>query len=133
MRKQYIVIPKNIKMSPGKLASQAVHASFMGLEAHKEHIVKDYLSPFGGTMEQGDRRIKQWKVEGQCVIVCQAKDVTQLIGLNEYCKQWKIPCHLYVDEGHTEVACGQITAFATGIIEESDQWMFEKLELYNGK
>jgi peptidyl-tRNA hydrolase len=73
---------------------------------------------------------EEWKYTGQCVIVCQVKDTATLLGLAKYCEQWNVPHHLYVDEGYTEVECGTPTAFATGIVEEKDQWMFDKLRLY---
>jgi len=115
MLKQYIVLPRKPRMSPGKLVSQGVHASFMALHSPNE---------------DNSIRIEDWKNSGQCVIVCQVYDTATLLGLKAYCEQWKVPHHLYVDEGYTEVECGTPTAFATGIIEEKDQWMFAELELF---
>ena len=112
MIKQYVIVPKKPKMSPGKIASQAAHATFMALK--KEHwILKN-----------------TWKNNGMCVIVLQCKDKQSLFDIQLYLNQWKIKNHLYVDEGYTEVEPLSATCLATGIISEDKEWMFEKFKLY---
>lgn len=111
MLKQYIIIPKKPKMSIGKVASQATHASYMALK---------YESFWTR---------KRWERTGQCVIVLQCKDSSQLMGIAKYFEQWNILHHIYIDEGFTEVNMGDATALATGIIRESDQWMFDTLKM----
>lgn len=88
MLKQYVIVPKKPKMSTGKIASQVAHATFMALK------------------KSNPKLIKKWKNTGMCVIVLQCKDITQLFGIYEYLKQWRIPNHLYIDEGLTEVDMG---------------------------
>jgi len=110
--KQYVIIPKRPKMSTGKIASQTAHATFLALE-------------------QTDKKlIEKWKVEGMCVIVLECKSTTQLFGIAKYLEQWKIPNHLYIDEGLTEVEMGTPTALATGILTENQFWMLSQLNLY---
>ena len=121
MLKQFVIIPKRPKMSVGKIASQTAHATFMALENQKQ-LIKNKKSNWDN--------IEQWKETGMCVIVCQCKDEIKLHGIAKYCEQWGIPHHLYIDEGLTEIPMGTATAFATGIIPEDMQWMFEKLGLY---
>jgi len=111
--KQYVVIPKSIKMSVGKAASQTAHATFMALEQQKE-----------------DKIIKKWKESGMCVIVLECSTPLQIMGIAKYLEQWNIPHHLYIDEGLTEVEMGTPTALATGVLDESHHWIFEKLNLY---
>lgn len=112
MLKQYIIIPKRPKMSPGKVASQVAHASYMALKSENK------------------KRLNLWEISGQCVIVLECKDTTQLMGIAKYFEQWKIKHYLYIDEGMTEVDMGTPTALSTGIIPEDKQWMFSTLRLY---
>lgn len=112
MLKQYVMIPRRLRMSPGKLASQVAHATFLALEKENKALVNE------------------WKHTGMCVIVLQVLNTWQLKNLSEYCETWKVIHHLYIDEGMTEVDPFTPTALATGIIKESEQWMFEGLKLY---
>ena len=111
--KQFVIIPKKPKMSSGKIASQACHATYMALA--NQH-------------EQSD--IDKWEKSGMCVIVLKCKDTTQLLGIAKYLEQWEVPHWLYIDEGHTEVAMGTPTALATGVLTKDKFWMFQKLELF---
>lgn len=117
--KQYVIIPKRPKMSPGKIASQTAHATFMAID-------KEYNKWFNFS----DRiKIEKWIKNGMCVIVLQCKDSMELFGIAEYLKQWKVPYHLYIDEGLTEVSMGTPTALATGVLSEDKFWIFETMRL----
>jgi len=120
--KQYVVVPKRPKMSKGKIASQVAHATFMALENQRE------------TSNEGSKwdNIDEWKIEGQCVIVLECKSQIELMNIAEYCKQWKVPHHLYIDEGMTEIPMGTATALATGVVPEEMFWMFSQLKLFRG-
>jgi len=112
MLMQYIIVPKKPKMSPGKIASQVAHATFMALEKES----KVYLT--------------KWKYTGMCVIVLQCQNTEQLLSASKYLDQWGIINHLYIDEGLTEVPPLTPTALATGIIKVEQQWIFKKFKLY---
>ena len=117
MLKQYVIIPKKPKMSPGKIASQVAHATYMAMRKFQRwdwFFLKE----------------TKWRNSGMCVIVLQCKDVTALLSAEKYLRQWNIPNHLYIDEGMTEVAALTPTALATGIIADDKQWMFERFKLY---
>jgi len=111
--KQFIIVPKKPKMSKGKIASQVTHASFMALETQKNKKLKEI-----------------WKKNGMCVIVLKCKNAIELFGITEYLKKWKIPHHLYMDEGLTEVNMGTPTALSTGIMTEKQFWIFETMRLF---
>ena len=111
--KQFVIIPKKPKMSKGKIASQACHATFMALEKQTDKFL-----------------INDWKNSGMCVIVLKCKDRVQLLGIALYFAEWKIPHHLYIDEGFTEVSMGTPTALATGVLTEDQFWMLSKLKMY---
>jgi peptidyl-tRNA hydrolase len=121
--RQYVIVPKKPKMSPGKIASQVAHATFMALEKQREGIgiERGSLNP---------KIIRDWKENGMCVIVLQCKNKYDLLGIREYLDQWNIPCHLYIDEGLTEVDPLSPTCLATGVITEDKHWIFSKFKLY---
>lgn len=127
--KQFVIVPKKPKMSPGKIASQVAHATFMALETQREIIFKST-----GKYEPGqDNIINTWKKTGQCVIVLECPTQIELMNIARYCEQWKIPSFLYIDEGLTEIPMGTATAFATGVLPKKMHWMFSCLKLYNDK
>lgn len=111
--KQFVVVPKRPKMSKGKIASQVAHSTFMALENQKDK-----------------RLIKEWKENGMCVIVLQCENSMELMGIAKYLKQWKIPHHLYIDEGITEVNMGTPTSLATGVMNEEQFWMLNNMDLF---
>ena len=111
--KQFVIIPKKPKMSPGKIASQVAHATFMALDKQKNK-----------------RIIQVWKKSGMCVIVLQTDNPLQLFGISEYLKQWGINSHIYIDEGLTEVAMGTPTALATEVLSQEWHWIFKTMRLY---
>ena len=110
--KQFVIVPKRPRMSPGKIASQVAHATYMALEQTPAAV-----------------RAK-WKVEGMCVIVLQCEGPLQLFGISKYCEQWGIKHHLYIDEGLTEVRMGTPTALASEVLPEKLFWIFQTMRLY---
>jgi len=113
--KQFVIIPKDPKMSAGKIASQTAHATFMALEKTNKKL------------------IEEWKVNGMCVIVLECETPLQLMGIAKYLDQWKVSNHLYIDEGLTEVGMGTPTALATGVLTEEYFWMLSQLKLFGSK
>lgn len=113
MLKQYVFVPKSLKMSPGKIASQVAHATLLALE--NQFYSEDY---------------ENWKTQGMCVIVLQCKDLQHLEYTREYMKTWKIHHHLYIDEGNTETQAMMPTALATGILTEEQQQLFQNFKMF---
>lgn len=111
--KQFIIVPKRPKMSPGKIASQVAHATFMALEKQKNK-----------------RIIQEWKKSGMCVIVLECPSPLQLFGISKYLDEWKIVNHLYIDEGITEVSMGTPTALATEVLGPEWHWIFKTMRLF---
>lgn len=118
--KQFVIVPREPKMSAGKIASQVAHATFMALE--NQH---GYRKIGGEKMI-----IESWKKNGMCVIVLECKDSLELFGIAKYLEQWDMPHHLYIDEGITEVSMGTPTALATGVLTEDQFWMFSTMKLF---
>ncbi|MCX6819053.1 MAG: peptidyl-tRNA hydrolase Pth2 [Candidatus Aenigmarchaeota archaeon] len=95
MYKQVIVIRSDLKMSKGKTAAQAAHAS---------------LSSVG---KCNKKMLGAWEKEGQKKVVLSA-DMKQLLQLKEKCKKLGIPFALIIDAGMTELSAGSITALGIG-------------------
>lgn len=127
MLRQYVIVPKKPKMSPGKIASQVAHATFMALEKFRESG-----KPYNWINHKGSNYLlDSWREFGMCVIVLQCKNTEQLISADKYLEQWNIPHHLYIDEGFTEVDPLTPTALATGILtEEQGKLFFGQFKLY---
>ena len=120
--KQFVIVPKKPKMSKGKVASQVAHATFMALWNQLNQQLKTLAGP-------GNLR-EEWIKNGMCVIVLECKDELQLINLAKYLEQWKVPHHLYIDEGLYGCKPFTATALATGVLTEEQYWMFEKMRLF---
>ena len=98
--KQVIVIRDDLKLSVGKLAVQASHASHAAARKAKKDIMK------------------LWINEGEKKIVLKAKNLDELKYLEEKCKKLKLSCALISDAGLTEVKKGTITVLGIGPDEE---------------
>ena len=119
--KQYVFLPKSLNMSVGKASSQVAHATFLALDNQRFSDIKN------------DKIVKDWKKNGMCVIVLEVEDTEHLSNVAKYMDQWKIPNHLYIDEGLTEVKPMTPTSLATGVIPEDKFWMFEGFKLFGSK
>ena len=130
--KQYVIVPKQPKMSPGKIASQVAHATFMALEKQrpKTFQLRDDNGELTNKHVLGQYIIDKWKRYGMCVVVLKCKDATQLMGIAKYLDQWNVINHMYIDEGMTEVHMGTPTALATAVLNKKDFWMLSNLEPY---
>jgi len=99
MYKQVIIINSGIKMSRGKLAAQAAHASVSAF----------YQANLGIA--------KAWKREGQKKIVVKAS-LHEMKKAEEKCKKLKLAHALIRDAGLTELEPGTVTALGIGPDEE---------------
>jgi PTH2 family peptidyl-tRNA hydrolase len=97
--KQVIIVRTDIKMSKGKLAVQASHASVSALEeTRKSH--RDW--------------VRSWLYEGQKKVVAKVKDLETLKKLEDLADEVGIPNALIEDRGLTELPPGTITALGIG-------------------
>jgi len=118
--KQFVIVPKQPKMSKGKIASQVAHAIYMAIKNHRN-------KPAAGA---DNIIIDEWEKSGMCVIVLKARDTNHLNDIAKYLEQWNIPHHLYIDEGLFGCDPFTPTALATGVLDETQHWYFEKMELF---
>jgi PTH2 family peptidyl-tRNA hydrolase len=97
--KQVIVVRTDIKMSKGKTAVQACHASVSALEeARKGHHVW----------------VKSWLTEGQKKVVAKVRSMDELQALKHRTEKAGLPNALIEDRGLTELPPGTITALGIG-------------------
>ena len=97
--KQVVVVRTDVKMSKGKLAVQASHASVSALEeARKSH--RDW--------------VRSWLDEGQKKVVAKVKDLESLKKLEKLADEVGLPSALIEDRGLTELPPGTITALGIG-------------------
>jgi PTH2 family peptidyl-tRNA hydrolase len=97
--KQVIVVRNDLKLSRGKLAAQAAHASFSSSQA------------------AGRKAVKIWEKEGQKkVILSSGKE--QIIEMEKKCRKLRIPCSLITDAGLTEIPSGTVTCLGIGPDED---------------
>jgi len=94
--KQVIVVREDLKMSSGKVAAQACHAS---LAAYRR---ADKISK------------TRWDVEGEKVVVVKCKDIRELMALKDKAKELRLSWATVQDAGHTEVEPGTVTALGIG-------------------
>jgi peptidyl-tRNA hydrolase, PTH2 family len=94
--KQVIVIRSDLKMSRGKTAAQAAHASI-------------------SAAEQVDKKVLDaWKKSGQKKIVLKVAGLEEMAKIKEVCEKAKIPSAIISDAGMTELEPGTITALGIG-------------------
>lgn len=100
MLKQVIIVRKDLKMSEGKLAAQACHASV-------EAVLKSDFELVG-----------RWRREGAKKIVLEVKSEKELLELKAQAAKAKLICSLIADAGMTELKPGTKTALGIGPDDE---------------
>lgn len=109
----YIVINGELKMSPGKVAAQAVHAAMMLNGNSKQDFLSDYK---------------------RTVIVLEAKNSEQIKNLYLYLDDdADIDADYYIDEGANEVDPYSVTALAAFVGDNEElRSLFSAFPLYRG-
>ncbi len=97
--KQVIVVRADLKMSPGKLATQVAHGSVASAERARR-----------GKQEW----FKAWLGEGQKKAVVKVSGDEELRELEVHAKELGLPCGLIQDAGLTELPPNTTTVLAVG-------------------
>ena len=98
--KQVIVMRADLKMSRGKIAAQACHASL-------------------GAYKRADKNsIRKWELEGGKKVVVKINTLKELFEIHELVKSAGLPNYLVTDAGHTEIPKSTITCLGIGPDED---------------
>lgn len=95
----YIFLNKGIKMSKGKIAVQAAHASCKAMVISKPEI------------------LKEWDNGPFVKIMLEALNDKHIYTIEKYLNDNNIHCITICDEGRTEIEPGSITALGVEIID----------------
>ena len=94
--KQCIVLRDDLKLSKGKAAAQAAHASLLSYERTP---VRDRM---------------HWKAQGQKKVVLKVQSLEELYAVKDEAEKFGLPCALVEDAGLTEIPPGTVTALGIG-------------------
>ena len=94
--KQCIVLRADLKLSKGKAAAQAAHASILSYDL--------------ATMR--DR--KKWKEQGQKKVVLKVNTLDEIYNLKYESEKFDLPVAIVEDAGLTEIPPGTVTAIGIG-------------------
>lgn len=97
--KQVIVFRSDLRLSKGKAATQAGHASVSAAEEARK-----YHKAWWGA----------WMSEGQCKIAVKVKSEKELLELEKQAKELALPNALIIDRGLTEIPPGTVTCLGIG-------------------
>ncbi len=97
--KQVIVFRSDLKLTKGKAAAQAGHASVSAAEEARKHHKTWW---------------EAWISEGQCKIAVKVKNEKELLKLEKQAKELALPNALIIDRGLTEIPPGTVTCLGIG-------------------
>jgi PTH2 family peptidyl-tRNA hydrolase len=102
MWKQVIVLRMDLKLSKGKTAAQAAHAS---IESYRKSSSDDQM---------------EWEAWGSKKVIVKVDGIKELLEIQKEVKKAKLPVSLIKDAGRTEVKPGTVTALGIGPCEDDD-------------
>jgi PTH2 family peptidyl-tRNA hydrolase len=100
--KQCIVLREDLKLSKGKAAVQAAHASILSYERSPLH----------------DRQ--NWKKQGQKKVALKVSSLSALYEVRDDAEKLELPCAIVEDAGLTEIPPGTVTALGIGPARADD-------------
>lgn len=107
--KQIILIRKDLKMTKGKIAAQAAHASLNAVINFNDTV----LGHFPTAKILGHKAI-EWLAEGQTKVCLAVNSEKELLEFWELAKTLDIPNAIIQDAGHTQLDPATYTALAIG-------------------
>lgn len=95
--KMVLVVRNDLKMGKGKIAAQCSHAT-LGL-------YKDICS-------RAPKALQRWEMCGQVKVVTKVESEEDMLALKVKAKESKLPCHITIDAGRTQIAPNSRTVMA---------------------
>lgn len=107
---QYILINKGLKMSPGKMAAQACHASVEGVRISAR---EPGANPWDASI------VNRWYRGGHYAkIILEVADAQALLVAHQYIEARGFKASLIIDEGRTEIPAMSPTALGCEIVDK---------------
>jgi PTH2 family peptidyl-tRNA hydrolase len=103
--KMVIVVRKDLKLSPGKMAAQVAHAAVNCALSAKRRQPDNFDA---------------WYDEGQKKVVVKAKDLEEMFLIKSLAESVGLTVSLITDAGHTELPPGTVTCLGVGPANERD-------------
>lgn len=113
---EYIVVNKDLKMSPGKIAAQVGHVCTICAHHYITNLNKDWNNKFLAWFEKDQKKI---------VLEGHQKDLEKLISLNED-RDFSNKVFFIKDNGLTEIPAGSLTAVSLGIMTREEAKPYTK-------
>lgn len=95
--KMVLVVRNDLKMGKGKIAAQCSHAT-LGL-------YKDICG-------RAPKALQRWEMCGQVKVVTKVESEDDMLALKIKAKSMKLPCHITIDAGRTQIAPNSRTVMA---------------------
>jgi len=100
--KQVILVRQDLKLTKGKMAAQAAHAS---VEA---------------VLKSDKKVVAKWRSQGMKKVVLKVQDKTELLKYKQLAKDYGLVAALITDAGHTHIAPGTMTCLGIGPEKEKE-------------
>lgn len=113
MKKMYIVINKDLDMSPGKIGAHSAHAVFDYLFNNYFGITKDRFTLEEEMIQQYSNFLNDFKYDGDTIVLLKASEKEML----KFEQQGYTAVR---DAGRTEVKPNSLTAINLGIYDKED-------------
>ncbi|XP_077240836.1 uncharacterized protein LOC143881575 [Tasmannia lanceolata] len=95
--KMVLVVRNDLKMGKGKIAAQCSHAT---------------LGLYKKLLHRAPKALNRWEMCGQVKVVLKSESEEDLLALQERAKSLKLPTHVTIDAGRTQIAPNSRTVMA---------------------
>lgn len=127
----YIFLNKGLRMSPGKLAAQAAHATALYVEWVYQGTIHQGGFPSG---LEAREIYREWMDSGHYTkLTLEVADSEQMHTIDRYLQDRGFATFMVIDEGRTEINPFQPTALAVEVVDKADPRMetiFGEFKLY---
>lgn len=95
--KMVLVVRNDLRMGKGKIAAQCSHAS---------------LGLYKKVFFRAPKSLQRWEMSSQVKVVTRVESEEEMLYLQTRAKNLKLPCHITVDAGRTQIAPNSKTVMA---------------------
>ncbi|CAK9223665.1 unnamed protein product [Sphagnum troendelagicum] len=95
--KMVLVVRNDLKMGKGKVAAQCSHAT---------------LGLYKKVFHRAPKALQRWEMCSQVKVVTKVESEEEMLSLQNRAKSMKLPCHITIDAGRTQIAPNSRTVMA---------------------